>query len=296
MNSSAGIIDDYGTRKTPRFPFNVRVLVLFGANAHSRIERALEQNIAWLLCVTALLIAQTILIFTHRPWLDEWQALQITLQSPDFRALLENLRYEGHPPLWYLYLQAVSYVVPTAYILPVAQFPIAMGIQALMLTRSQFTRLERLLIVSSVIFIFDYGVLSRSLSMGVFLTISAFAFRNRYAVWISAALMPLTDFLFGVLSIAWLILARAERRLWAPGLGAWALCSLISAWTVRPATDMIPALWNESPLYAAVEHAVNNALRYTGRRDLPHPCLALYTLGAPPRLCHAGIHFSHFVF
>lgn len=62
----------------------------------------------WFAILGLLAAVQIWLVLSHRPWLDEYQALQIALQSPDFSALLENLRYEGHPPLWYLILRAAS--------------------------------------------------------------------------------------------------------------------------------------------------------------------------------------------
>lgn len=203
---------------------------------------------AWLLLVGTILMLQAVLVLRHVPWLDEWQALQISLQSPDFGALLENLRYEGHPPLWYLLLQGAAQIVPVRAVLPAVALPIALATQALLLLSGPFTRLERVLLSTSFFFLFDFTVLSRSLGLGVLLTLVAIAWRRHWTGWIALALLPMVDFLFGVLSIGFLIIAWRERRLWTPGLVLWLFCGLCAAWTVRPATDIIPAFWLNGPL------------------------------------------------
>ncbi len=225
-------------------------------NLNAAGNHALQDNTVWLVSLFALLALQASLIISHAPWLDEYQAAQIALQSPDFPVLLENLRYEGHPPLWYLVLQLVGLAVPPAWVLPAAQLPIALAMQALILSRPQFTRLERLLIASSVFFFFDYGVLSRSLSLGVLLAVAAFAFPRRRIAWVCIALMPMTDFLFGVISVVWLTMAWADRNRSFAGIVIWLLSGLIAAWTVRPAPDMHPALLLGTPLIDALIYLV----------------------------------------
>jgi hypothetical protein len=51
----------------------------------------------------------------HIHWFDKWQALLIAVQSPDIAELLENLRYEGHPPLWHLLLRGIASPLPWHY-------------------------------------------------------------------------------------------------------------------------------------------------------------------------------------
>ena len=92
------------------------------------IEGWLDRPRNWIACALAVLILQTALVLTHQPWLDEWQALQISLQSPTITALLENLRYEGHPPLWYLILRAAGGVISPYWVLTVVQLPVALAI------------------------------------------------------------------------------------------------------------------------------------------------------------------------
>jgi hypothetical protein len=169
--------------------------------------------------------------------------LQISLQSPNLSALLDNLRYEGHPPVWYLLLRGAGTVLPPEWILPAVQLPIALGIQALILFRLPLRRLELLLLACNPYVLIDYGAISRSLGLGVLLLLAAVLFRHRRAAWLAVAALPMMDFLFGVLSIVWIAVLWRQKRLWAPGLALWAACGAAAVWFVRPAPDMIPALW-----------------------------------------------------
>jgi hypothetical protein len=212
------------------------------------VESWLERRRNWIACALALFAIQSILVVTHRPWLDEWQALQISLQSPDLSALLENLRYEGHPPVWYLLLRGAGAIVPPGWVLPLVQLPIALAIQALILFRLPLSRIERLLLACNPFVLVDYGAISRSLGLGVLLLLAAVLFRHRRSSWLAIAALPMMDFLFGVLSIAWIAMLWRQKKLWAPGLALWVACGIAAAWFVRPAPDMVPAFWLNGPL------------------------------------------------
>ena len=211
------------------------------------LETALRNPILWSVLVAGIWLLQLSLIFTHEPWQDEWQALQIALQSPDFAALLDNLRYEGHPPLWYLLLIGVSIILPADWVLPAVQAAIATMLQALILIYSPFPRRQKLLLATSFFVLFDYSVLSRSLSLGALILTAFFAFRHYRASWLLIALLPLTDFLFGLLSIISVAIQWRARRLWWPGLLFWFVTGVAAILTVWPAPDVIPALHLLSP-------------------------------------------------
>jgi hypothetical protein len=83
------------------------------------------------------------------------------------------------------------------------------------------------------------------LSLGVLLLLIAFAFRRHRWSWIALALLPMADFLFGVLSVVLLPILLAEKRWSWPGSALWLAVSLLAAWSVRPAPDLMPALWPE---------------------------------------------------
>ena len=90
-------------------------------------------RLGWPLAVGAVFFLQILLILHHQPFVDEWQALQIAVQSPDFSSLIANLRYEGHPLLWYLVLRAVSDIVGPHNALMVTSLGLALTTQGLIL-------------------------------------------------------------------------------------------------------------------------------------------------------------------
>lgn len=216
------------------------------------VDPWLERRNNWIACAIAILALQAILVVTHRAWLDEWQALQIALQSPTIPSLFENLRYEGHPPLWYLLLRTAATVLPTNWVLRGVQLPIALALQALILFQLPLRRSERLLWACNPYVLIDYGAIARSLGLGVLLFMAAVHLRGRRRAWVIIALLPMVDFLFGALSIALLVILGREKKIWAPGLLLWVLSCVAAAWSVRPAPDMTPALSLQGPVIDAV--------------------------------------------
>jgi hypothetical protein len=211
-------------------------------------------RLGWPLAVGAVLLLQAALILHHQPFVDEWQALQIAVQSPDFSSLIANLHYEGHPPLWYLLLRAMSDVVGPHNALAATSLGLALTTQCLLLFRSPFPRWLRLVIALSEPILFEYGTVSRSYTLGVMLTFWAMsAWKTRKLVWLPLVLMPGVEFFFGVISMALLLVRWGERRIWWPGLFAWAAVGLFAAWAVIPAADFIP-------VYKAAPNPLQNAV------------------------------------
>jgi len=201
----------------------------------------LQKRAVWLTAVFTVIALQAALVLNHRAWLDEWQALQLSLQSPGLAALLDNLRYEGHPPLWYLLLRGASAILPVGVALVAVQLPIALALDGLILFKMPLSRMERLLFALNFYVIVDYLTVSRSLGFGVLLFFAAILFRERRSAWVAVALLPMVDFLFGALSLVCLALYRREKRIWIPGVVLWLVSAIVAAWAVRPPADLVPA-------------------------------------------------------
>jgi len=214
------------------------------------IDRNIANNGLWIGAVASLFLLQGALIWTHLAWLDEWQAVQIALQSPDLSSLLTNLRYEAHPPLWYAWLIAVNQVgLSPATTLKLAVAILAALAQGAILFHSPFKRTDRLLIAYSEFFLFEFFTVSRSISIGTACAILALAFwRHKRLPWLFIALLPLCDFLFGVLSIALIAFRTRDKPIWPIGFAIWLACSLFAAWTVIPPADIVPAGEANGPL------------------------------------------------
>jgi hypothetical protein len=215
-----------------------------------RLDHRLQNRLAWAVAVVLVLTLQSALVLTHWPWLDEWQALQIAVQSPSIEAMLHNLHYEGHPPLWYVILRYAEQVVPPLWTLQAVALPLAIATQLLILFASPFTRAERLYIATSQFVMFEMLTISRSFTLGTMLIVLALAlWRRPRLVWLPIALLPMCDFFYGVASIILIaLLWRRDRTLYWPGVALWVAISLAAAWTVRPAPDVVPALKSEFSL------------------------------------------------
>jgi hypothetical protein len=211
-------------------------------------DAALHAGGSWPIAVAALAVLQLTLIFTHEPWLDEYQAVQIAVQAPDIPTLLHWLRYEGHPPLWYFLLRGLAYLMDPLWALPAAAALCALVTQGCILFASPFQRIERLLIASSHFVLFEHLTVSRSLSLGAAALFAAMAVWRSRALWIAIAILPLCDFLFGAMSLALVALKFRERAIWWPGALLWLACGVLAAWSVIPAGDAFPALSARGPV------------------------------------------------
>lgn len=205
---------------------------------------------AFVLGIAAAAALQIALIATHDYFVDEWQALQIAVQSPDLAALLANLRYEGHPPLWYLLLRGIAAIVGPSSALAAASALCALTTLVVIAARAPLPRWARLAIVLAEPILFEYGTVSRGASLGVGLTFLALAlWDRRRAVWPVLALLPLVDFLFGVIALGLIALRWSERaRPWWPGVALFAVCSAAAAWSVIPAPGFVSVYRPSDPL------------------------------------------------
>ena len=122
--------------------------------------------------VLAFILAFVVLVVgitSHAMWRDEIQAWLIVRDSHSLGDLLHNLRYEGHPALWYLVLEPLSALGRQPQWLKVAQGVCASAMIAIILWRGPFSRIEILLLPFTVALLFDYGIKSRSYALGIFL-------------------------------------------------------------------------------------------------------------------------------
>ncbi len=142
----------------------------------------------------AALLAATLL--RHEMWRDEIQAWSIANSSSSLRDLFHNLRYEGHPVLWYLLLFPVARAFDAPEAMQALQFVVGVGAVALLVSRSPFTRVQRTLLPFGFFLAFEFGTLSRSYGLGTLLVFATCAAANKQKrCW------PLLGLLIGLLSL-----------------------------------------------------------------------------------------------
>ncbi len=204
-------------------------------------DTILDKAVVWHGVILAVLTLQLVLTLSHHAWVDEWQALQIAAQTPTLASLFENLRYEGHPPLWYFLLRGMALIVPVPWVLPVTAALLAVVAQSIILARSPFARGERLMLALGAIMMFEFMTVARGTTLGVTLALAAMTILRSRWVWPVIALLPIVDFMFGVVSMVLIVLLFRDKRLWWPGVSMWVATSLFAAWSVIPAPDFVPA-------------------------------------------------------
>lgn len=213
----------------------------FFSGLADKTEALLSRNAIWALAAMFAVAIQATLVLNHKAWLDEWQAVLIAHQSPDLAALFENLRYEGHPPLWYFVLIAVGAVVGPMAVLPVVQTGIAVTIQLIILTKLPLPRLYRLMAATSYFTLVELGSVSRGLSLGALMFLAFACSGSRALKWALAIAMPLVDFQIGLFSIIAITMLWRDGDRSRAGLILWGISGLVAAISIIPAPDMIPA-------------------------------------------------------
>ena len=71
----------------------------------------------YLLLLLIFIIFAAIGLVYHEMWRDELEAWLISKDSSSISNLLENIKYIGHPPLWYLWLHLISKFVKYPWIM-----------------------------------------------------------------------------------------------------------------------------------------------------------------------------------
>ncbi len=155
--------------------------------------------------VVAFLVAAVISgvsIHAHAMWFDELQAWNIARASRALPDLFVNLRYEGHPALWYLPLYALTRVTGDPRAMQVLGWLVVMAVNAVVLFRSPFSVPARLAIVAGYFFAFEYSVIIRSYGLGLLLLVLALSCLGRpRPAWVAGTI--------ALALLAWISLAGA---------------------------------------------------------------------------------------
>jgi hypothetical protein len=211
----------------------------------------------------------------HEMWRDEVQAWLFARDSSSPLALLHNMRYEGHPPLWHLLLWPIAQFSTDPVWMQVVHVAIATTTAFLVFRFAPFSWPIRILLVSGYFFSFEWAVLARNYALVAMFTI---AFCVLYARrWTS---------LVGLGAVlGFLSLSHANGLLIALALGFTLTCEFIvsyvrktgaeqhvapfAAGVVLAALGMAAAvLQSMPPPDAGGGHSANLSWRYSSARSL----------------------------
>jgi hypothetical protein len=133
-------------------------------NTETRVCSGLFLLDALLLCLATL---------KHTFWRDESQAWLIARDSPTLVSLMQNLRYEPHPPLWHLLLYAITRLSWNPEWMKLPNILCAIIAAGLVLFCQRLNLMTRIGIAFSYFFLFEYGVLARNYMLGVVLLVAS---------------------------------------------------------------------------------------------------------------------------
>ena len=123
------------------------------------------------LCTFIVFLFALTLLFLipfHEMWGDELQAWLIGKNSSTFLELLSNSKYEGSGALWHLMLYYLAkFFKPESMQYLHLMFSVASAY--LIMKHSPFTLIQKMLLVFSYFILFEYSLIARNYSIGVFL-------------------------------------------------------------------------------------------------------------------------------
>lgn len=165
-----------------------------------------EKNInalIWIISSFLILIGITY----HQPWRDEGQAIMLAQDATSFGNLVERIRWEGHPILWF----AISALTGPALAIWVnGLFGIATN--ALIVFKSPWPKWIRWSLPFSYLFLFEFSVIARNYAIGAFLLFTAIYFweNRKTTVFFLLLLATQTNFFAGTIALSLGLLLFAE--------------------------------------------------------------------------------------
>jgi hypothetical protein len=127
---------------------------------------ALRNKTLWTIFLAYILISGYTMAH-HEPWGDEVHSWNIAKGSGSYPQLIENRRFEGHPPVWYTILWSISKLTHNIGYVQTVQWIIACLVAWLIIFYSPFPTLTKILFCFGYYFLFEYAILSRNYGVGV---------------------------------------------------------------------------------------------------------------------------------
>ncbi len=160
-----------------------------------------KKVLPWLLAYALVLIFGVVF---HEPWRDEIQAFALARSADSFVDLLTITKYEGHPSLWFLVLHLGTWISDSTLVVKIIHTSINLAAATLLLRYAPFKLIAKIAILFSYFFLFEYGVVARSYSLGILLSFTALILlqKKKYAFSICALAA-----LFHVSIYSWIIAA-----------------------------------------------------------------------------------------
>jgi hypothetical protein len=106
-------------------------------------------------------------ILNHAMWRDELNGWLIARDSASLTDFWNNIRYEGHPILWYAFLYLLNQMTANPVAMQLFHLGLATASTSLFVCYAPFTRLQKLLFVLGYLPLYEYLVISRNYAIAV---------------------------------------------------------------------------------------------------------------------------------
>jgi hypothetical protein len=123
--------------------------------------------LAFLLYVIVLAVAT----WKHTFWRDETEAWLVARTSHGVLSLLHNIRYEGHPPLWYVLVFVITRFTSNPEWMKLPNFLSAIAVAAIVFSYRRIPLPVRFGFVFSYFLLFEYSVIDRNYMIGILLLV-----------------------------------------------------------------------------------------------------------------------------
>jgi len=260
------------------------------------IKNRFDRNYAVGLTAIFLLIG-TITALHHEMWRDEIQSWLIARDSTSLIDLYRNLKYEGHPGSWHLYLLILSRFTVSPWIMQVFHLLIATTTVYLFARYSPFTYVQKFLFSFGYFSLYEYAILCRNYAPGVlFICLFCVLYQRRYVkfIWVSMVLFLLAHttvhalILAIVISLALLgeFFFNRKRILAEKAINKWHIIigfSLIGVGLLTSIPQVIPPLDNDFALATYTSYDPNrfaNVIKIITYAFFPVPEATLHFWGS----------------
>jgi hypothetical protein len=151
----------------------------FKENALTKFSFLQHSNKFPLILALSFFILAFIGILHHEMWGDELQPWMIARDS-SFANLATNIKYEGHPVLWYLCLYVLTIFTRNPFAMQVFHLLIATISIWVFAKFSPFTKLQKVIFSFGFFPFYEYAIKSREYALGIlFLFVFCVLYRNR---------------------------------------------------------------------------------------------------------------------
>lgn len=152
----------------------------------------------------------------HEMWRDEVEPWAFCLQH-NFSDILSVPTLTGHPPLWYYIVETTTLLGSHPHLMRIPHTIFMLMALWLLLRYASFTKIDKILLVFSYYFLYEYTVLTRNYAPSVFLLLAVAALwrRRQDCFWWMVLLLALAIFtmiLNGLIVGFFLLLLWLEAR------------------------------------------------------------------------------------